>query len=100
MRRIEGEERPRRKVSYKISDWRRDSLIEMIGVDPFDPSTKQEYHRRQGFDPQAPPFCIRRDVCAGLRHFFVDCPTVSSAEDYANSWGYWAGQEEIKQQKI
>ena len=78
MRRIEGEERPRRKVRYKTSDWCRDSLLEMVGVDPFNPSTQQEYHRRQGFNPLEPPFCIRRDSCVGLRHFFSDCPTIVS----------------------
>ena len=68
VRRIEGEKRPKLKVLYKISDWRRDSLLEMIGVDPFDANTQQEYHRRQGLDPQAPPFCIRMDTCPGQHH--------------------------------
>ena len=72
----------------------------MVGVDPFDPSTQQEYHRRQGFDLRDPPFCIRRDSCAGLRHVFADCPSVSSPDDYADSRGYWAQLEEIKKQKI
>ena len=63
MRLITGEERPKRKVCYRIGDWRRECLLEMIGVDPFEPSTQTEYHRRQGYNNLTPPFCIRRDVC-------------------------------------
>ena len=100
MRLITGEERPKRKVTYKIGEWDRDCLLEMIGVDPFDPRTQTEYHRRQGYNNLTPPFCIRRDVCANLRHFFFDCPSAMSDEDYANIWGEWAQQEEFKQMKI
>ena len=78
----------------------RDCLLEMIGVDPFDPRTQTEYHRRQGYNNLTPPFCIRSDVCANLRHFFFDCPSAMSDEDYANIWGEWAQQEEFKQMKI
>ena len=90
MRRIEVEERPKRKVLYKSSDWRRDSLLEMIGLDPYDANTQREYHRRQGLDSQALPFCIRKDTCPGQHHFFVDCPNTTSADEHANFWGYWA----------
>ena len=72
----------------------------MVGVDPFDPSTQREYHRRQGFNPREPPFCIRRDICVSLRHMFSDCPAPISQEEYINIWGDWAQQEEIKQMKI
>ena len=100
MRHIKGEERPKRKVCYRIGDWRRECLLEMIGVDPFNPSTQREYHRRQVFNHLEPPFCIRRDVCVNLRHFFYDCPSNMSQEEYVNIWGEWAQQEEIKQMKI
>ena len=69
VRLITGEERPKRKVTYKIGEWDRDCLLEMIGVDPFDPRTQTEYHRRQGYNNLTPPLCIRRDVCNNLRHF-------------------------------
>ena len=72
----------------------------MIGVDPFVPRTQTEYHRRQGYNHLEPPFCISRDVCVKLRHLFYDCPSNMSQEEYANIWGEWAQQEEIKQMKI
>ena len=100
MRLITGEERPKRRVSYKIGDWRRECLLEMIGVDPFDPRTQTEYHRRQGYDEQNPSLCIRKNVCNNLRHFFFNCPATMSDDEYANIWGEWAQQEEFKQMKI
>ena len=75
-------------------------LRHMHAAAVFDPSTQQEYHRRQGFDPRDPPFCVRRDSCVEQRHFFADCPTVSSPDDYDNIRGYWAELEETKQQMI
>ena len=81
-------------VLYKIAEWRRDSMLEMLGVDPTDPTTHAAYHRGQGFDPAVPPFCIRKGACLGKAHFYVDCPNVPSEGAYNAFWQEWAHQKE------
>lgn len=37
----------RKQLLYSIKKWRRDSVLEMIGVDPNNARSQYEYHRRQ-----------------------------------------------------
>ena len=73
-------------------------MLEMLGVEPNDPTTHAAYHRNQGFDPTVPPFCIKKGACLGQAHFFVDCPNVASDEEYYAYWKEWAHQQERAQQ--
>ena len=99
MRRVTGEGPQKRKVLYKISEWRRECLLEMVGLDPLDARSQYEFHRRQGFDLQDPPLCVRRDTCMQQYHFFVDCPNVHYGDDFANMWIHWTEVEERSLQK-
>lgn len=55
---------PGKKVTYKISEWCRDTVLEMVRNDPFNAKSQYEYHRRQGLESQVPPLCINRRTCA------------------------------------
>ena len=96
VRRITGQ--VRRRVLYKIREWHRDSMLEILGVDPADPTTHEAYHRVQGFDPTVPPFCIKKGACIGLSNFYYDCSNVPSEEAYYAFWQEWAHQQERAQQ--
>ena len=83
---------------YKIEEWRRDSVLEMIGVDPADPSTRAAFHKGQGFDPANPPISIAKETCLGQAHFYNECPNIASDESYYAFWQEWALHQERAQQ--
>ena len=66
----------RRRSQYRIAEWRRDSVVAIIGINPADPNTHDQYHLSQGYNVHEPSLCIRRDTCPGLRHFFSQCPNI------------------------
>ena len=96
MRRITGQ--VRRRVLYRIGEWRLDSMLDMLGVDPADPSTHAAYHKSQCFDPAIPPWCIAKGACQGMSHFYNEFPNVPSEEAYYAFWQEWAHQQERAQQ--
>ena len=73
-------------------------MLEMLGVNPDDPTTHAAYHRNQGFDTKVPPFCIKKGPCLGQAHLYADCPTIVDDEDYYAYWREWAHQQERQQQ--
>ena len=70
----------------------------MIGVNPDDPTTHLAFHQNQGNDLEAPPLCIMKGVCKGLRHLYSDCPNIVSEDTYYAYWKGWAFQQELSQQ--
>lgn len=80
------EAEPRRRVQYNFGEWHRDSVLEMIAVDPADPNTHVQYPLNKGYDVQTLPLCIKRHTCLGSRHFFPQCPVFGSDEQCFSEW--------------
>ena len=65
-------------------------MLEMIGVNPDDPTTHRAFHENQGYDLESPPLCIMKGACKGLLHFYDDCPNIESDKTYYAYWMAWA----------
>lgn len=86
------------RVAYNIDEWRRDSVLEMIGVNSSDVNSQYEYHRRQVLDPQTSTMCINRDKCRDMYQICVKCPNIANDDDYDATWGTLRKQEKRIQQ--
>lgn len=84
VQRIFGKTTHRRRVPYKIGDWIQDSMLEMVEVNPDNPTTHFEYHCRQGNSEHEPLLSISKASCRGSNHFYSQCPNIESDEEY-----YW-----------
>lgn len=52
--RIVEDARPRKKVSYTIRDWCRDSVLELVGIDPYDSWYQYEFQINQELSLKKP----------------------------------------------
>ena len=66
----------------------------MVGINPADPTTHLQYHLSQGLDADSPPLCIMKGTCHNMRHYLVDCPNITSDEQYHSEWTKWVQIQE------